>query len=96
MVCLGILILKSTENFQVILSEIIELWKRFFESALYFRWRENLRSLVPGQKECGQLSAYVFSCVECFLQAMPIGWSHKTFFVEAREFRIKRTVGSRG
>ena len=48
MVCLGILILKSTENFQVILSEIIELWKRFFESALYFRWRENLRSLVPG------------------------------------------------
>lgn len=51
MVCLGILILKSTENFQVILSEIIELWKRFFESALYFRWREKRRSLVPGLAE---------------------------------------------
>ena len=48
MVCLGILILKSTENFRVILSEIIELWKRFFESALYFRWREKRQSLVPG------------------------------------------------
>jgi hypothetical protein len=48
MVCLGILIVKSAANFVVIVSEVIELWKRFFESALYFRWRENLRSLVLG------------------------------------------------
>jgi len=54
MVCLGILILKSTENFRVILSEIIELWKRFFESALYFRWREKRQSLVPGLKKMSE------------------------------------------
>jgi len=56
MVCLGILILKSTENFQVILSEIIELWKRFFESALYFRWREKRQSLVPGRATRSRLT----------------------------------------
>jgi hypothetical protein len=56
MVCIGILIVKSAANFVVIVSEVIELWKRFFESALYFRWRVKRRSLVPGRATRSRLT----------------------------------------